>query len=588
VTWARIAVIGVALVLGAVVLSGGSADDPRTPAAMPGLPPPFLGTTVLGNGGLTAAIDSYGDVVDLRLGPAGAGLIDNPTARQAAGTVPPDTGIVARVSVAGGPPLPLWRADRVRQRYLPGTNVLRTEARFGRFAVRIEDAASGSAFARLVEVSDPSGNDAQPLPGRVELSLQIPDELDRELDCRQQSQLPRLALICRSGMAKAFGSAKEPMDSAPDVIAASVRTAVAASARDDQSWIGRALRLGAGAPPWARNLYRRSLLVLRAFTDRRTGAVAAGAREGWAYVWPRDAGAVALALAAAGYRTEAQRIARFLLGLNLDAAARFNADGSPIEGRDAQGDAWGWAMAAAQTAGLAANHSFPSAAASHSWRDRADYQEKSPALYLGNALASPTYVTHRHESINRTNVSPVDGPETDAYRRKSAHQRKGGRIRELFGARGVLTREAEAPSSGIDSAAAWAVRPFRQPALFPMARHSLQRLVRERGGRYGLVPSEDWHEEDPWTAPTAWSAWALAALANERQVGPVGEHRAARPGDRAALGLLTTLRRAATPVGMLPERVDAHTGVPRSTTPLAWSHAFAVLALRELWPAKKP
>ncbi|HEY1853206.1 MAG TPA: hypothetical protein VGG40_01345, partial [Solirubrobacterales bacterium] len=56
-------------------------------------------------------------------------------------------------------------------------------------------------------------------------------------------------------------------------------------------------------------------------------------------------------------------------------------------------------------------------------------------------------------------------------------------------------------------------------------------------------------------------------------------------GDRAAaLRLLTELRRAATPAGALPERVDARTGVPRSTTPLAWSQAFAILALRQLWP----
>ena len=46
--------------------------------------------------------------------------------------MPADTGIVPRVAVGGGPALPLWRADSVRQRYLPGTNVLRTEARFGR------------------------------------------------------------------------------------------------------------------------------------------------------------------------------------------------------------------------------------------------------------------------------------------------------------------------------------------------------------------------------------------------------------------------------------------------------------------------
>ncbi|MGC1852311.1 MAG: hypothetical protein WA687_07725, partial [Solirubrobacterales bacterium] len=53
---------------------------------------------------------------------------------------------------------------------------------------------------------------------------------------------------------------------------------------------------------------------------------------------------------------------------------------------------------------------------------------------------------------------------------------------------------------------------------------------------------------------------------------------------RAALSLMADLRRAATPLGLLPERVDAQTGLPSSTTPLAWSHALAILALRELWP----
>ena len=72
------------------------------------------------------------------------------------------------------------------------------------------------------------------------------------------------------------------------------------------------MKTGAGSPepgrsarrlrPGHSRMYRRSLLTLRALTDRRTGAVAAGARDGWAYVWPRDAGAAALAFAAAGYR----------------------------------------------------------------------------------------------------------------------------------------------------------------------------------------------------------------------------------------------------------------------------------------------
>ena len=56
----------VVVAVGVLLVSGGSGGDPRTPAALPGLPPPFLGTAVTGDGGLTAAVDAYGDVVDLR------------------------------------------------------------------------------------------------------------------------------------------------------------------------------------------------------------------------------------------------------------------------------------------------------------------------------------------------------------------------------------------------------------------------------------------------------------------------------------------------------------------------------------------
>ena len=103
---------------------------------------------MVGSGGLTAAIDAYGDVVDLRApGPAGRALINNPAARQLAGTVPPDTGIVARMRLPNGKAIPLWRADSVRQRYLPGTNVLRIVARVGRARVAIVREIGGPAAA---------------------------------------------------------------------------------------------------------------------------------------------------------------------------------------------------------------------------------------------------------------------------------------------------------------------------------------------------------------------------------------------------------------------------------------------------------
>jgi hypothetical protein len=465
----------------AVAVSGGSGRDPRTPPGLPGLPPPFLGTAVIGSGGRTAAIDSYGNVVDLRApGPAGRALVAVPAASQAAGEVDPAAAIVARAPLGGGAPLPLWRADSVRQRYLPGTNVLRTVARRGDRSAVVIRAIGGSGAARA-----------------------------------------------------------------------------------DRRWVARARPLGQDAPAWARRMYERSLLVLRALTDRRTGAVAAGAREGWAYVWPRDASAVALALASAGYREEARRVARFLLGLDLESAARFHGDGTPVAGRPAQGDAIGWVAAAARAAGL------PAPRLRFRWTDRADYQERSgdSGDYLGNAIASA-----------------ADGPETDAYRRKSAHRREVVEIASAFGAPGGLVRRAGEPDSGLDSAAAWAVRPFHLHALFTLAQRTLLRLA-AHSTRYGILPSEDWSGgSDAWTAPTAWSAWSLAALARPAP----GRLRGTALRDRhAALRLLGDLRRAATPAGLLPERVDARTGIPRSTTPLTWSHAFAILTLRQLWPNRR-
>jgi hypothetical protein len=342
--------------------------------------------------------------------------------------------------------------------------------------------------------------------------------------------------------------------------------------RAQPRWLARARPLGASAPPWARRMYGRSLLVLHGLTDRN-GAVIAGAREGWAYVWPRDAGTAAIAFAAAGYRGEARLIARFLLGLDLKTAARFHPDGSPVDGRAAQGDAAGWVAAAARVARL------PARPAATAWRDRGDYQEGDLGDFVGNAIAS-TEVTQ---------PAGTDGDGTASRRHGAERQREvglhpdAGQLWRLFATpQGMLSRRAHNPDSGLDSAAAWAVRPFPLPGLYPLARRTLLRLA-AISGRSGIVPSQDWSGgDDPWTAPTAWSAWSLAALARRDQ--RRGSESVARRERASALRLMAGLRRDATPTGLLPERVDARTGVPTSTTPLGWSHAFAILALRQLWP----
>jgi glucoamylase len=601
---ARVAPLCAAVIaVGVVLVSGGEDDGPRTPAALPGLPPPFLGTAVAGDGGLTAAVDAYGDVVDLRPGPAGKALIDNPADRQAAGTVAEDTGIVPRVSIGGGDPMAMWEADRVTQRYLTGTNVVRTVARFDGDG---DDGTDGSraGTTRVVMTVATSGNELAVVMraggGGSPTSRVIPSigvSLAGGVRCARQRRAALHDLICKLGRGVPPVSGSAAGDGGGSASAV-IRGAMA----EGRAWLRRSSgpragadrgpttgdELGAGAPKWARSMYERSLLTVHALTSAKTGAVAAGARDGWAYVWPRDAATAALALEASGHRDEARAVAKFLAGLDLTAAARFTEIGAPVPGRAAQGDALGWVDAAAKATGV------PGPSAPFPWRDRADYQESSPGTYLGNALAAA--------------AARVDGPKTGHIGGFSAHQHQvagdGAGVLREFGEPDGLVRAAGDPASGLDSAAAWAIRPFELTALYPAAERTLLHLL-EAGTPYGITPGEGWDGgEDPWTAPTAWSAWSLAALASgasrtgapqasAREAGgrgprtnlPVREggvpsHRSRQ----AALSLLADLRRASTPAGDLPERVGAHTGIPTSTTPLLWSSAFTVLALRELWP----
>jgi glucoamylase len=514
--------LGTVVAAAVLLLSGGSGADPETPAGLPGMPPPFLGVAVLGDGGLTAAVDAYGDVVDLRApGPAGRPLIDNPAERQAAGTVAGDTGIQPWVRVGGGPSLPIWRADSIHQRFLSGTNVLKTVATFGAARVVVRQAARGEALAMLVRGSGVTLNP------------------NASIDCEQGRSYRALAVVCSAEQPASAVDRAQLSPICGDNCVRFGHQLLDQAAAADRRWLLRSRPPGPGVPGWAWRMWERSLLVLHALTDRRTGAVVAGVRDGWAYVWPRDASAAAIAYAAAGYRPETEQVTQFLLGIGLDDAARFHGDGSPVPGRAAQGDAIGWVAAASRAAGLigSARHARRVLAGGGPvpWRDRADYWEGAPGDYLGNALASD------EASINHL---------------------YGGKLPPR------LIRQPGDPDSGLDSAAAWAVQPFSQPRLYPAVRTTLSRLVARRTP-YGITPGEDWTGGgDPWSAPTAWTAWSLAMLGERRD----------------ALRLMQALRRSATPAGNLPERVDAETGIPRSTTPLAWSHAFAILALRELWP----
>src|SRR4051794_28092564 len=201
--------------------------------------------------------------------------------------------------------------------------------------------------------------------------------------------------------------------------------------------------LGPGAPQWAGRLYRRSVRVLIDLTDPHSGALIAGERDGWDYVWPRDASAGAIALEAAGLRPEARRVVSFLSDIDTERAARFYSDGSPVPGRPAAGDAAGWIGAAERAVLPGAARSGTGQDGQAAWGDRQDYGENVTGDLLGNAIASGI----RAPEIKGRFLSP----------------------------RGLVREEG---GDELDSAAAWAITLFPSWGLRGAIKTTLLAIVR--------------------------------------------------------------------------------------------------------------
>ena len=339
--------------------------------------------------------------------------------------MPADTGIVPRVSFDGAPALPLWRADTVSQRYLPGTNVLRTAARFGPGEGRGDGGGGGEV---------PRGPGQR---GRGRQALRLGSMW------RAPSAAPANdggdSSACSAGR---VGLSRPSRTRQRETSCGSVRAwcgpqraAIAAGSRARG-------RSGAGAPRWARRMYGRSLLDA-ARPDRPPHAApsppapaTAGPTSGRATRQRRRS-------PSRGRATERRRrrVARFLSALDLGAAARFGGDGEPVPGRGEQGDAVGWVQLA--TVAGRTRESAPSSPPVADWRSRADYREGGGGEYLGNAIAAGA------------NLRPF---ETGAG----------------------LVRRARDPASGLDSAAAWAVRPFSDLSAYPAVRRTLFQLLYHR------------------------------------------------------------------------------------------------------------
>ena len=494
-------VLLVAVAAGAAVLalSGGEEEGPQTPPGIEGRADPFLGVAVVGGGGgLAGAVDAYGTVVDLRLpGPAGESQISIPHRRQEAGTVSPRTGLTLAFADDGDAPEPAWESESAgaalcaRVRTSCGPSFGATEPR-----LLVTDAARGPVLARRLLLTG---------DGKLRLRLIADLDLAGNPGGDGLRQVPG-GFLALDGSRVAGCEAEPPphvaLDSAHDPYAALTwraedrlrveLTCAFGRGQAPEAGAGRCRRRR-GRPPLARGRARDSGPARPAGHARSTtarcwccGRSPTRARARWPPACARPGptsgrgtrGPPRSRFAETGHAEEARAIARFLSSLDLAEGARFGGDGTVVgDGRPAQGDAGGWTRLAREAAGLP-----PAAATGPGWRGRPDYGER----------------TRRRRRLHR---------ERDRRRR-----RKPAPAQAVQGTPRPARAASRRPTAELDSATAWAVRPFPAPGARGLGRGDPARRRQDRRAATASSPARAGPGTELWTAPAAWMALGEAGL----------------------------------------------------------------------------
>jgi GH15 family glucan-1,4-alpha-glucosidase len=605
---------------------------------------PFLPAAVLGNGQLLVTLSARGEV-ERMFWPH----VDGPEHVRE---------LRLAVSLGGEPGRPLDEAPFVwEQQYERGATVLRTVAGDGELRVELVDVVDvdepvlarrvrgESAGASLVVSVTPSlgGGEAlnagyvDPATGAFVAYGRV-GALAVLSDPPAETSVLRLATGERATVEHRFPIAGElTVPLAPE---ATVYIALGADAADALAHASAARdagfaallerRLGhdgrlvlAAAPPVAEeDLYRRSLLVLDALTDRATGGVIAAPEcdpgfvhsGGYGFVWPRDFAYVLLALLAARRIEQASAGLRWLgraqapgglwlqrywtegtqapawspHQLDETGVALFAYEAAWRELGDEALDLELWPSARAGAGFLAgfvdhesglllpsvdlweqddAQHTYTSAAAAGGLRAAAAMAERhEPALADGWRGAAESIATGIEERL----WSDADG----RYVRACLVGREdllGDPVprqfteRPPFPARAVLSvdpLDRRLDSSLLGLAWPFAVVEPDSPRMAATAA-AIERELAAPGG--GVLR----HEGDTYRGGNAWVLSTLWLGLYRRLVGD----------DDGLDAALTWTRSRATPLDLLPEQAGPD-GSPAWVLPLAWSHALFILAVR--------
>ncbi len=354
-------------------------------------------------------------------------------------------------------------------------------------------------------------------------------------------------------------------------------------AAQQRRWLGVGCRAAAGTRWQA--MADDALLDIHTLTTKNGGVLAA-AWEKWAYVWPRDASFVALALAECGYLAQARGILAFLQrvqGADGRFEARYLADESgPPDDREPQLDGSGWALWALSEVILQASATDQPALVREFrqlWQRSGQAIVAAMQTQTGLPAASPDYWEVSEKKLTLGSVAPLVAGLRSAGKVQSLGlfpanlaavpslseqaERLALRVRQEFSPRGY---QRYADGGGSDSAVTFLLPPFAEqsdPSVQAAFERARSDLARPAGG---LAPGAKWKRDGiSWTPETALFGLVAASL-GQRQ---------------SAAATLDWLDRHRTGTGALPEKVLG-TGEPAAVAPLAWTAALVLLTLRRL------